>query len=65
MDSKKEKALKISDEKELNKILKEIEKEINNHAKNLVEEYAKSPSEMSGSIITIHQNSPLLDEKDD
>ena len=65
MDSKKEKDLKVTDKEELNRILKELEKEINEHSKNLVEEYAKNPSESSGSIITFHQNSPLLDEKDD
>ena len=44
--------------KELQKLVDEISKE----AKLVVEDYNKSPSEMSGSLTQIHQNSPLLDK---
>ena len=47
------------DKKELEKLQKEIIEE----AKKVVEDYTKNPSEMSGSIVEIHENSPALDEK--
>ena len=42
------------------KELKKIIDEINEEAKKVVKDYTKNPSEMSGSLITIHQNSPIL-----
>ena len=44
---------------------KEIEiliKEITEHAKSVVEDYSKNPSDMSGSLVQIHYKSPLLDK---
>tara|TARA_B100000287_G_scaffold434513_1_gene499171 strand:+ start:2900 stop:3115 length:216 start_codon:yes stop_codon:yes gene_type:complete len=45
--------------KELQKIIEDITKE----AKLVVEDYIKNPSDMSGSLIQIHHNSPFLDEE--
>ena len=47
--------------KELEKLLKEI----TDKAKKVVEDYTKNPSEISGSIIQVHENSPLIDDKSD
>ena len=44
------------EEKELEKLLKEITDE----AKKVVEDYTNSPSEMSGSMTQVHEDSPLL-----
>ena len=48
-----------ADKKELQKLIDEI----NNEAKKVVEDYVKNPSELSGSTIQIHPDSPLLDKK--
>ena len=48
------------EKKELAKVLKKLQDEILNEAKNLVNDYTKNPSDMSGSLVTIHQNSPIL-----
>jgi len=45
-------------QKELGKLIKEITQ----HAKSVVEDYSKNPSEISGSMIQIHENSPFLNE---
>ena len=45
------------EEKELEKLKKEILEE----AKKVVENYVDNPSEISGSVVNIHQNSPFLD----
>ena len=45
------------EEKELEKLKKEILDE----AKKVVDNYVENPSEISGSTINIHQNSPFLD----
>ena len=42
--------------------LKKIEKEILEQAKKVVEDYVDNPSDISGSVVNIHQNSPFLDE---
>ena len=42
--------------KELKKLIFEITEE----AKNVVDDYKKNPSEMSGSVIEIHENSPYI-----
>jgi hypothetical protein len=51
-------------DKELEKIIKEITEE----AKKVVEDYVKHETELSGSITQVHEDSPLLnimeDEKD-
>ena len=50
------------DEKEFNeKELERLKKEILDEAKKVVENYVDNPSEISGSTINIHQNSPFLD----
>lgn len=46
---------------ELNKIMMEITEE----AKNVVEDYIKNPSELSGSITQIHESSPLVATKEE
>ena len=53
------------DEKEFNeKELERLKKEILDEAKKVVENYVDNPSEISGSTINIHQNSPFIDEDD-
>ena len=50
------------DEKEFNKKqLERLKKEILDEAKKVVENYVDNPSDISGSTINIHQNSPFLD----
>jgi len=49
--------------KEEKKVLQELMDEINEEAKNVVEDYANNPSEMSGSVVEIHETSPYLDEQ--
>ena len=46
------------EEKELEKLKKEIMEE----AKKVVDNYVENPSDISGSVVNIHQNSPFLDE---
>jgi hypothetical protein len=46
------------DKKELQKLLDEITEE----AKNIVEDYSKNPSEISGSTVQVNENSPYLDD---
>ena len=46
------------DEKELEKLKKEILEE----AKKVVKNYVDNPSDISGSLVNIHENSPFLDE---
>ena len=43
------------------KELEKLKKEILDEAKKVVEDYVGNPSEISGSTIGIHQNSPFLD----
>ncbi len=45
-------------EKEIERLKKEIMEE----AKKVVNDYVKNPSEISGSVIRIHQDSPFVDE---
>ena len=49
--------------KEEKKQLQKLIDEINNEAKNIVEDYLKNPSEISGSVVQVNQNSPYLDEE--
>ena len=51
------------DEEEFNrKELEKLKKEILDEAKKVVENYVDNPSDISGSVVNIHQNSPFLDE---
>ena len=57
-------------EKEINKKnfdswkeeLEKLIKEMTEDAKAMVEDYVKNPSELSGSVTQIHEDSPLLKE---
>ena len=54
------------DEEEFNrKELERLKKEILEEAKKVVDNYVKTPSNISGSVINIHQNSPFLDSDED
>ena len=50
--------------KEQKKELEKLQKEIVDEAKKVVEDYVDNPSEISGSTVNIHQNSPFLDSND-
>ena len=53
-------------EKEFNqKELEKLKKEILDEAKRVVENYVENPSDISGSVVNIHQNSPYLDSDED
>ena len=47
--------------KEEREELEKLQKEIVDEAKKVVEDYVDNPSEISGSVVNIHQNSPYLD----
>ena len=47
--------------KEQKEELEKLQKEIIDEAKKVVEDYVDNPSEISGSTVNIHQNSPYLD----
>ena len=47
--------------KEQREELEKLQKEILEEAKKVVDDYVDNPSEISGSTINIHQNSPFLD----
>ena len=50
------------DEEEFNKKqLEQLKKEILDEAKKVVENYVDNPSDISGSVVNIHQNSPFLE----
>ena len=51
--------------KEQREELEKLKKEILDEAKKVVDDYVDNPSEISGSTINIHQNSPFLDENED
>ena len=59
----------MSDEltKEQREELEKLQKEIVDEAKKVVEDYVDNPTDISGSVVNIHQNSPFLDsnEKDE
>jgi len=44
--------------------LEKLQKEIVNEAKKVVDNYVDNPSDISGSVVNIHENSPFLDEDD-
>ena len=45
--------------------LKKLISEITDEAKNVVKDYTKNPSDMSGSITEVHVGSPLLAEREE
>ena len=53
----------MSDEltKEQQEELEKLQKEIIGEAKKVVEDYVDNPTDISGSVVNIHQNSPFLD----
>ena len=53
------KKLSKREKEELQKLTDEITEE----AKNVVEDYVNNPSEISGSVVAIHENSPFVDER--
>jgi predicted YcjX-like family ATPase len=56
------KQMKIDDlTKEEQKELEKIQKEIIDEAKKVVKDYADNPTDISGSLVRIHENSPFLD----
>ena len=57
----------MSDEltKEQKEELEKLQKEIIDEAKKVVDNYVDNPSDISGSTINIHQNSPFLDTEMD
>ena len=48
--------------KEQREELEKLQKEIIDEAKKVVDNYVDNPSEISGSVVNIHINSPFLDE---
>ena len=50
--------LSKEEKEELDKVIQEITKE----AKKVVEDYTKNPSDISGSVVQVHNDSPFLDE---
>ena len=51
--------------KEQKEELEKLKNEIIDEAKKVVENYVDNPSDVSGSTINIHQNSPFLDTEKD
>ena len=54
------------EEKEIEeKELEKLKKEILDEAKKVVEDYTKNPSQLSGSLTQVHEDSPALDTEKD
>ena len=54
------------DKKEFERLqLEYLKKEILEEAKKVVNNYVENPSDISGSVVNIHQNSPFLDENEE
>jgi len=51
--------------KEQKEELEKLQKEIIDEAKKVVDNYVDNPTDISGSTVNIHQNSPFLDSDDD
>ena len=51
--------------KEQKEELEKLQKEIVDEAKKVVENYVDNPSDISGSVVSIHENSPFLDENEE
>jgi len=49
------------DKKVMKEELEQLKKEIMEEAKKVVNNYVDNPSDISGSVVNIHQNSPFLD----
>ena len=47
------------------KELEKLKKEILDEAKKVVDNYVENPSDISGSVVNIHQNSPYLGSNED
>ena len=47
--------------KEQREELEKLQKEIVDEAKKVVNDYVDNPTDISGSVVNIHQNSPALD----
>ena len=47
------------------KELEKLKKEILDEAKKVVDNYVENPSDISGSVVNIHQNSPYLDSNEE
>ena len=47
--------------KEQREELEKLQKEIIDEAKKVVEDYVDNPTDISGSVVNIHHNSPFLD----
>ena len=45
--------------------LEKLQKEIIDEAKKVVENYVDNPTDISGSVVSIHENSPFLDSDKD
>ena len=59
---------KVITEEQFNEWKKEVDrlvKEMTEEAKSMIEDYVKNPSDTSGSVTQIHEDSPLLKEKKD
>ena len=52
------------DKKVIKEELEQLKKEILDEAKKVVENYVDNPSDISGSVVNIHENSPFLDTDD-
>ena len=57
----------MSDEltKEQREELEKLQKEILEEAKKVVDDYVDNPSDISGSVVNIHEHSPFLDSDED
>jgi len=51
--------------KKQQELLKRLADEIMGLAVDVVDDYQNNPSEISGSIIQVHENSPILDDNKD
>ena len=45
--------------------LQKLANEVLNEAKLVVDDYDNNPSDISGSLVSVHENSPFLDSIDD
>jgi len=51
--------------KEQSEKLQNLIEEITSEAKNVVEDYKENPSQMSGSITQVHENSPYIKSREE
>ena len=63
MSNEEERVLGQHLTKEQTNELKKLLKDLNSLAKEVFDDYNENPSEISGSVVQIHENSPLLNEK--